>query len=200
MLGLAVTDHIHHGYPELPEGELAKLRASVVNTVMLAEVSNRIGLGDRLLLGKGEDQSGGRQKESILADALEALIGAVFVEAGWDRARGFVLDLLIDDITAGAERPGMEDYKTRLQELVAERNLGAPIYQISGTGPDHDRRFNAVVMIDGAAQGDGKGTSKKRAEQAAARSAWETLTSDDSSSSESTAPNIGARGVGNATT
>ncbi len=178
VLGLAVTDYIHSSYPDLPEGQLAKLRASVVNTATLAETSARIGIGPILRLGKGEDQSGGRSKESILADALEAVFGAVFLDGGWPRARDLILGLLIDDITTGAERPGRQDYKTRLQELAAERGLGAPTYQISGTGPDHDRRFSAVAMVDSVAHGDGNGTSKKRAEQAAARSAWKAFSAD----------------------
>ncbi len=172
VLGLAVTDFIYANYPNLPEGQLAKLRASVVNTATLAELSGDLGIGQHLLLGKGEDQSGGREKESILADAFEAVLGAVFIDAGWDEAREIVLELLNENITFGAERPGRQDYKTRLQELTAAEGLGAPTYQISGTGPDHDRRFHAVAMIDGEPRGDGEGTSKKRAEQAAARAAW----------------------------
>lgn len=177
VLGLAVTDHIHATYPELQEGELAKLRASVVNTVTLASVASRLDLGEMLRLGKGEDQSGGRQKESILADALEALIGAVYVDSGWDTARELVLALLVNEISHGAERPGRQDYKTRLQELTARLGLGSPSYQISGTGPDHDRRFRAIALVDNVPRGEGDGTSKKRAEQAAARSAWTALES-----------------------
>lgn len=175
VLGLAVTDHIHATYPDLPEGQLAKLRASVVNTATLAEVAGRLGLGEYLRLGKGEHQSGGREKESILADALEAVIGAVYVDGGWEEGREVVLDLLLDEISTGAERPGRQDYKTRLQELSAQLGLGAPVYEIEGSGPDHDKRFVAVALIDGEARGEGTGTSKKRAEQAAARTAWHEL-------------------------
>ena len=175
VLGLAVTEHIFAIYHELAEGQLAKLRASVVNTATLADVARRIGVGPRLLLGRGEDQSGGRDKESILADALEAIFGAVFVDAGWPRAREVILGLLLDDIRSGAERPGRQDYKTRLQELAAERSMSPPSYQISSSGPDHDRIFEASVSIDGLERGHGKGTSKKRAEQAAAESAWRAL-------------------------
>ncbi len=175
VLGLAVTDHIHRTYPDLPEGQLAKLRASVVNTATLAEVSAELGLGRGLLLGKGEEMSGGREKESILADSLEALIGAIFVDAGWEVARSFILDLMLDEITTGATRPGRSDYKTQLQELAAERELGAPVYLLTGSGPDHDRRFTATALIDDVPRGKGSGTSKKRAEQAAARAAWTTL-------------------------
>ncbi len=172
VLGLVVTDYIHATYPDLSEGELAKLRASVVNTATLAEVAARLDLGSILLLGKGEDQSGGRDKESILADSLEAVLGAIYLDSGWESTQDVVLALLLEDITVGAERPGRDDYKTRLQELTAELGLGSPAYQIEGSGPDHDRRFEAVAVVKGEAMGEGKGTSKKRAEQAAARSAW----------------------------
>jgi ribonuclease-3 len=194
-----VTHFIHEHYPDLPEGQLAKLRASVVNTATLAEVAKRIGIGPRLLLGKGEDQSGGREKESILADAFEAILGAVFLDGGWEQARSVVLDLLRDDITHGAQRPGRQDYKTRLQELAAERNLGPPTYQLSATGPDHDRRFAAIAMIDGVPTGAGSGTSKKRAEQDAARVAWQALASDDRRSTETPSP-LGKEKVDHAST
>ncbi len=201
VLGLAVTDYIHSNYPDLSEGQLAKLRASVVNTATLASVSARIGIGANLRLGKGEDRSGGREKESILADAFEAVLGAVFIDGGWDRSCEIVLDLMIDSITQGAERPGRQDYKTRIQELVAERGLGAPSYQIAGTGPDHERQFHAVALIDGTPRGDGIGTSKKRAEQAAARSAWLALTTEDGGpTAVPDASGNGAKGVRDAST
>jgi ribonuclease III len=176
VLGLAVTGHIYETYPELPEGPLAKLRASVVNTASLAAVAAELGLGAGLRLGKGEDLSGGRTKESILADAFEAVLGAVYLDAGWEAARDLVVSLMGDGIVASAGRPGGGDYKTRLQELVARLDLGAPVYDIVGTGPDHDKRFLASVVIDGAVRGVGSGTSKKRAEQEAARAAWQSLT------------------------
>ena len=172
VLGLVVTDYIYASYTNLPEGQLAKLRASVVNTITLAELGAGLGVGELLRLGKGEDQSGGRQKESILADALEALFGAVYVDGGWTAARKVILDLTHDAIVEAAEQPGRKDYKTQLQELTARLSLGTPIYQISGSGPDHDKRFTATTIVDGVARGHGAGTSKKRAEQVAARSAY----------------------------
>lgn len=172
VLGLVVTDHIYSSYAELPEGQLAKLRASVVNTVTLAELGQHLDIGPLLRLGKGEDQSGGRKKESILADALEAVFGAVYVDGGWHAARQIILDLAHDAIVEAAEQPGRKDYKTQLQELTAKMSLGTPIYEISGSGPDHDKRFNAITIVDGVARGHGAGTSKKRAEQVAARSAY----------------------------
>jgi ribonuclease-3 len=172
VLGLVVTDYIYSSYAKLPEGQLAKLRASVVNTVTLAELGLAIGVGDLLRLGKGEDQSGGRAKESILADALEALFGAVYVDGGWPAARKVILALTHDAIVEAAEKPGRKDYKTQLQELTARLSLGTPVYEISGSGPDHDKRFTAITIVDGVARGHGAGTSKKRAEQVAARSAY----------------------------
>jgi ribonuclease-3 len=172
VLGLVVTDHIYLTYPDLPEGQLAKLRASVVNTATLAELCQRLDVGPLLRLGKGEDQSGGREKESILADALEAIFGAVYVDGGWVRAKEVIVDLTREAIVEAAEQPGRKDYKTQLQELTARLALGTPVYQIDGSGPDHDKRFTAVTLIDGVPRGHGAGTSKKRAEQVAARSAY----------------------------
>lgn len=175
VVGLVVTSFIHDAYPDLPEGQLAKLRASVVNTATLAEVASEIGLGNDLRLGRGEEMSGGRTKESILADAFEAMIGAVFIDSDWSTANQVVLDCLSEHIAHGAERPGRLDYKTRLQELTAQLELGSPIYRISGSGPDHDKSFVAVALVQGIARGEGSGTSKKRAEQAAASAAWSAL-------------------------
>lgn len=172
VLGLIVTDHIYHAYPELPEGQLAKLRASVVNTATLADMARLLGLGPLMRLGKGEDQSGGREKESILADGLEALFGSIYIDGGVERARSVILALMDDAIAEAAEQPGRKDYKTQLQELTARLDLGTPVYQIDGSGPDHDKRFTAVTVIDGVPRGHGAGTSKKRAEQVAARSAY----------------------------
>lgn len=188
VLGLAVTDHIYANYPSLAEGELAKLRASVVNTTALAERAIELGLGKILRLGKGEDSSGGREKESILADGFEAVIGAVHQDAGWGVSRQVVLELLLDEISAGSERPGGQDYKTRLQELTAELGLGPPTYEISARGPDHDREFSAVAIVDGKGFGDGQGTSKKRAEQGAAATAWHALSGLSTSSNGDSQP------------
>ncbi len=175
VLGLVVTNHIYRRYPDLPEGQLAKLRASVVNTGSLARLAREIGLGPTLRLGKGEDQSGGRDKESILADSLEAVLGAVYVDAGWDAAAGVILGRMGEVIVEAAEEPGGRDFKTQLQELTARLALGTPIYEISGSGPDHDKRFTAITIVDGIPRGRGAGTSKKRAEQVAARSAYASM-------------------------
>lgn len=177
MLGLVVTDFIYRSYPDLPEGELAKVRASVVNASALAEVAAELDLGRALLLGKGEDASGGREKPSILADAMEAVIGAVYLDGGWDAARDLVMSLLGDRIEDAAAGPGGQDFKTRLQELAARRFDHLPRYEILDEGPDHAKRFFATVFVDGQRLGSGEGRSKKQAEQAAARQAWEALAS-----------------------
>ena len=175
VLGLIVTNHIFRLYPNLPEGELAKLRASVVNAQMLAVVATELELGTDLLLGKGEDATGGRQKRSILADALEAVIGAVYLDGGLDAAEVLVMRLLGARIEAGADGPGFHDYKTRLQELSARRFETLPIYAVTDTGPDHAKAFRAAVRVAGVERGTGEGRSKKQAEQAAAQQAWDAL-------------------------
>jgi ribonuclease III len=176
VLGLVVTDYLFRTYPTLPEGELAKVRASVVNSAALAEVAASLDVGDALLLGKGEGQSGGREKPSILADAMEAVIGAVYLDQGWQAADDLIMRLLGDRIEEAAAGPGGQDYKTRLQELCARRFDALPQYAVSDEGPDHAKRFDAVVRVAGITRGTGHGRSKKQAEQAAARVAWEQLT------------------------
>jgi len=164
--------HLYSRYPDLPEGELAKARAAIVSSVSLAEVAGRIGLGDEIFLGKGEDQSGGREKPSILADAMEAVIGALYLDQGWDRTQEFVVDLLGSTITESAAGPGGQDFKTRLQELSAQLCDVLPKYRLNEEGPDHAKQFSASVAIDGVVLGEGQGRSKKQAEQNAARVAW----------------------------
>ena len=175
MLGLVVTDHVYRAYPGLPEGELAKVRAAVVNAGVLAEVAEQLGLGPALLLGKGEDASGGRQKPSILADAMEAVIGSVYLDGGWQEAERLVMTLLGARIAQAAMGPGGQDYKTRLQEMSAVRFDELPRYEVADDGPDHAKHFFATVFVGGEPRGVGRGRSKKQAEQAAARQAWEAL-------------------------
>ena len=175
VLGLVVTDHLYRSYPELSEGQLAKTRASVVDADTLAEVAAELGIGAGLLLGKGEDASGGRQKASILADTMEAVIGAVYLDSGWEGASTLVLGLLANRLADAAEGPGGQDYKTRLQELTAGAFDQLPRYEVTSEGPDHAKRFFATVHVGGSARGRGEGRSKKRAEQVAARAAWEEL-------------------------
>lgn len=177
VLGLVVTTHLFRTYPTFPEGELAKVRAAVVSSVSLAEVAQEIGLGQHLLLGKGENQSGGRQKRSILADAVEAMIGATYMHGGWDVAQGLIMRLVGDRIVVAAAGPGGHDYKTRLQEFAARSLDHVPKYEIEDHGPDHAKRFLAKVTIGGEVFGTGEGDSKKQAEQAAAEEAWTSLQS-----------------------
>lgn len=189
VLGLVITDHLFRTYPDLPEGELAKVRASVVNSAALAEVAEELGLGYDILLGKGEDQSGGREKPSILADAMEAVIGAVYIDDGWKAAEELVMGLLASRIEEAAEGPGGQDYKTRLQELFARHFDSLPRYQVEDEGPDHAKFFRASVHLGGNEQGRGEGRSKKQAEQAAARQAWEQLSA---ALTEAESPSISA--------
>ncbi len=177
VLGLVVTDYLYRNYPDLPEGQLAQVRASVVNAEALAEVAETIDLGAGLRLGKGEDASGGREKPSILSDAMEAVIGAVYIDGGWEAAAELVMRLVGERIVEGAAGPGGHDYKTRLQELSARAFDELPRYHHVSEGPDHAKRFSAVVSVNGDALGRGEGRSKKQAEQAAARMAWERLAS-----------------------
>ncbi len=175
VLGLAVTDYAYATYPQLPEGSLAKVRAGVVSAVSLAGLARELGLGSHLLVGRGEESTGGREKASLLADALEAVIGAVFVDGGWQAARRLVVGLLEPRIAIAAAGPGVQDYKTRLQELVAQRDDGALHYAMTEDGPDHDKWFVAAVVVGADALGTGSGKSKKQAQQAAAQDAWERL-------------------------
>lgn len=171
VLGLVVTDMIYTWYPELPEGEMAKLRAATVNMAVLADAARELRLGEHLLLGRGEELSGGRAKSSILADALEALIGAVYLDRGMDAARDLVHHLFADHIRDHVERGTVRDFKTSLQEQAAKRTGRVPEYRISSSGPDHAKRFQARVFLLGELLGEGRGRSKKEAEQAAAKEA-----------------------------
>ncbi|WP_106814152.1 ribonuclease III [Microbacterium timonense] len=174
VLGLAVTVRLFTGHPDLDEGALAKRRASVVSTVALAEIARGIGLGEHLLLGRGEILTGGRDKDSILADTMEAVFGAAYLSAGADAATGLVLRL-VEPLLGDPERYGAAmDPKTALQELAARRALQPPAYSVTSTGPDHDRRFTATVTV-GELTTEGLGTSKKQAEMAAALTAWREL-------------------------
>jgi len=174
VLQLVVTDLLYESYPQLAEGQMAKVRAAVVSRSTLAEVALALDLGEEIELAPSEDATGGREKESILADTVEAIIGAVYLDRGLEPVRDLIVSLWSDRVADRAKEPGVMDYKTRLQELAA-RDGRRPVYQVVGTGPDHDRRFTAVVSIDSAERGSGVGRSKKEAEQAAARVAIEDL-------------------------
>jgi ribonuclease-3 len=178
VLGLTITDELFHRHPDRPEGDLAKLRSSVVNTAALAEVARGLtedGLGAHLLLGRGEVNTGGADKSSILADGMESLLGAVYLQHGIDTAREVILRLFGPLLDTAASLGAGLDWKTSLQELTAARGLGVPSYQVSSTGPDHDREFTAVVIVADTEYGSGVGRSKKEAEQKAAAAAWTAL-------------------------
>jgi ribonuclease-3 len=176
VLQLIVTDLLYDSYPHLAEGQMAKVRAAVVSRPTLAEIARGLGLGDHVELAPSEEATGGRTKNSILADAVEAIIGAVYLDGGLERVRELVLHLWRERVAERAKEPGVKDYKTRLQELTA-RDGRRPEYRVEGTGPDHDRRFTAVVSVHGTDYGSGEGHSKKEAEQEAARVALDALSS-----------------------
>jgi len=175
VLGWVVADLAFRRFLDLPEGALTGVRKGVVNALALADVAEELDLGSFLLLGRGEDAAGGREKPSILSDALEAVLGAVYLEAGWETVERLVMDLLGERIAEASIGPGGQDYKTRLQELAARELETIPSYAVLDDGPDHAKRFYATVEVAGREYGAGEGRSKKQAEQAAARVAWEAL-------------------------
>jgi ribonuclease-3 len=175
VLGLVVTDTLFHLHPDLPEGQLAKLRAAVVNMRALADVGRALELGRFLRLGRGEEGTGGRDKSSILADTLEALIGAVYLERGLVEAT-LLVHRLFDPLIEHSSRLGAGlDWKTSLQELTASIGIGVPEYVVTESGPDHEKTFTARARVGGADYGQGTGRSKKEAEQQAAEAAWTAL-------------------------
>ena len=188
ILGQAVTVMLYTENPLLDEGELAKRRASLVSSVALAEVARAIDLGPSLRLGKGEEQTGGRDKSSILADTLEAIIGAAFLDLGGDAATALVLRL-IRPLLENPDRFGAAmDPKTSLQELSTRLGRGLPVYAVTDSGPDHSKRFHAVVLLGKDEIASGDGSSKKQAEMAAALDAWALLSQPDSGGSSSSRP------------
>jgi ribonuclease III len=188
VLGLVVTDTLFRCYPNLPEGQLAKLRAAVVQMRALAEVARELSLGSYIRLGRGEEVTGGRNKSSILADTMEAVIGAVYIDCGLAEASALV-HRLFDPVIARAARLGAGlDWKTSLQELTAARLLGVPDYRVEESGPDHQKSFRAVVVVGGRELGSGEGRSKKEAEQHAAEAAWTTLNAESGAPEDGPAP------------
>ncbi len=170
VLQLSVTQYLYENFPDLSEGQMAKVRASCVSGAQLAEVANELGLGRLVRMGTGEAASGGRKKQSILADAMEAVLAAVYLDSDIQRARSVVLEHWAKIVDAKAKDPGRRDYKTRYQEVLAARGL-RPEYDVVGSGPDHQKHFVATLMVEGAVVGVGEGRSKKEAQQAAARAA-----------------------------
>jgi ribonuclease III len=175
VLGLVVTDFLYRTYPDLPEGQLAKLRAAVVNMRALAHIGRELGLGEYLYLGRGEEATRGRDKDSILADTVEAVIGAAHLDAGAEAAAAFV-HRLVDPLLARSIDLGAGlDWKTSLQEISSLARLGSPEYRIGEEGPDHEKTFTAQAVLGGEAFGAGHGRSKKEAEQQAAAQAWQAI-------------------------
>ena len=174
VLEVVVTDHVYRVHADLDEGELTEIRKTVVNSVALAGVASELEIGTHLLLGKGEQLSGGREKPSILADAMEAIIGAVYLASGFEGARVLVLRILGPRLETA--RTDGADHKSRLQELAAHRFGTPPRYSVEATGPDHARTFYVTVSIADTPYGHGEGRSKKQAEQVAARAACDALT------------------------
>lgn len=175
VLGLVVTDTLYAAHPDLPEGQLAKLRAAVVNMRALADVARTLGLGEQVLLGRGEESTGGRDKASILADTMEAVIGTVYLSAGMPAAATLVHHLLDPLMAESATLGAGLDWKTSLQELSASTSQGVPEYRVAEEGPDHAKTFHADAVVGAEVLGSGSGRSKKEAEQKAAELAWRAL-------------------------
>jgi ribonuclease-3 len=176
VLSLSVSTYIFKKFADFPEGELAKMRAVVVSAPILAEAAKKINLGDYLFLGKGEEMTGGRERDSILADAMEAIFGALYLDQGFIAAGEFVLSLLKEDIINVAEGNHIQDYKTMLQEVIQQDGNLRPEYEvIDEEGPDHNKTFIVAVKIEDNSLGSGQGSSKKEAEQEAAKFALHKL-------------------------
>ena len=174
VLGMLVAEYLYRNFPDRPEGELTRMRADMVCEQTLAAAANRIGLGDHLLLGHGEEQGGGRTRNSILADAMESVIAASFLDGGIQAALGIVQKYILVEVPV--TKMHNADYKTALQELVQQRKNQVLTYALVGeSGPDHDKKFCVEVSLNGNVVGQGIGSSKKRAEQMAARAAIEKL-------------------------
>ena len=177
VLGMLVAEYLYQSFPNRPEGELTRMRADMVCEQTLASAANRIGLGSHLLLGHGEEQGGGRNRNSILADAMESIIAACFLDGGMEAALKVVQQFILVEVPV--TKLHNADYKTKLQELVQQKKNQVLSYRLAGqSGPDHDKKFDVEVSLNGAVVGFGSGSSKKRAEQMAARCAIEKLFPD----------------------
>lgn len=175
VLGIVVTDTLYRSFPDSAEGQLARMRAAVVNAKSLADVARTIGIGDFVLLGRGEQTTGGADKSSILADTMEALIGAVYLDCGLAEATDLIHRFFDPVIERASELGAGLDWKSSLQELTAVHGLGAPRYVVDQTGPAHDRQFTASVEVGERSYGHGEGRSKKEAEHVAAEAAWRAI-------------------------
>lgn len=175
VLGLVVTEELYNRYPELDESKLSPLRSGIVNMRALAEIARDLNLGQFMRIGKGEEVTGGRDKTSLLADALESLFGAIYLNHGFTETSKVILNLIAPTIESAKNQGAGLDGKTALQELAAARQISLPEYQVTESGPDHDKSFSATAVVGGEAIATGSGKSKREAEQAAARTAFEIL-------------------------
>lgn len=172
VLGFSVAEYLYKNYKDLPEGELTKVRANVVCEECLYKIALKIGLGEEIHLGKGEEQSDGRRRPSILSDALEAVFAAIFLDGGIECAKKVIINLLQEEIESAVKRRNIKDYKTVLQEFVQKDNAFAPTYEIvKEEGPDHDKVFTSQVLLNGKVIAKGVGKTKKDAEKEAAKTA-----------------------------
>ncbi|MEJ5927381.1 ribonuclease III [Corynebacterium sp. H128] len=172
VLGLSVATQLYHQYPDRAESDISKMRASIVSRYGLADIAREINLGQHILLGKGEDSTDGREKDSILADTMEAILGTIYIQHEFAVAREVVLRLFKHKIDTASAKGLHQDWKTTLQEKVAEKKLPAPVYESEFTGPDHEQTFTSHVVINGERKGTGTGPNKKLAEQQAAHMAY----------------------------
>lgn len=179
VLGLIVTEELYLAYPDLDESRLSPLRSGIVNMRALADIARTLNLGKYIRLGRGEETSGGRDKNSLLADSLEALIGSVYIDSGFDICKQFVRSLIAETLVSAMARGAGLDGKTALQELAAATGRGIPEYSVTEDGPDHDKSFQAEVSLNGVVVGQGEGKSKREAEQYAARAAYEILSAEN---------------------
>ena len=183
VLGIVVTDWLYRTHPDRPEGDLAKMRAACVSQKALAVVARELALGPCVLLGKGERASGGADKDSILCDAFEAILGAIYLTHGIEKSAEVVLRLVGPTLAAAALSGVALDWKTSLQEAASERGLGVPVYEVEGVGPDHSRTFTAHVLVGGDVVGTGTGSAKKHAEQEAAAQGYGAIVATDAARS-----------------
>ncbi|MGI9198695.1 MAG: ribonuclease III [Candidatus Nanopelagicaceae bacterium] len=177
VLGLVVTEELYNKYPDLDESRLSPLRSGIVNMRALADIARELELGQYIRIGKGEELTGGRDKNSLLADSLEALIGAIYLSHGFAESQRVVRNLIGSTLESAMSKGAGLDGKTALQELAASRKLSAPEYQVTESGPDHDKTFVATAVVGGVAVASGEGKSKREAEQIAARIAYDKLAS-----------------------
>lgn len=179
LLGFIIAEKLYGGFPDLAEGDMTKMRAALVRKETLARLAGSLGLGDYLYMGRGEESSGGRVKQSILASTLESLVGAVLLDQGFEHCRAFVLRLFDDELGKSADGRLSADYKSKLQEVVQSRHRVAPTYHTTNAiGPDHAKEFSVEVSVNGKVIGSGRGGSKRQAEREAARRALESLDRD----------------------